>query len=288
MLVGPLVPTILTLAAPNVVKRLGAEPGVDRRRLVRGRLGNGRAGGAGAGLSRTDHPADDVGRRHGRGVASSVARALARAIAERPRTPPRTALAIAAAMTVLFAIVFVGFGRPLFGALGGSGAALEGAVAFSTVMFLGCGAHWLANTLASILRGTGDMYSPGVALITMAIMQIPLSGALTLGLGWLPEPRSRGAGRCRGDLLRRRRPLDPAAVPGRPGRGGACIGRRTASTGRPSARRHPEGRPPPSLRRGRADQRKRCWWSPALIGRAGRTPLICWANGRRSSAWNIF
>jgi putative MATE family efflux protein len=88
---------------------------------------------------------------------------------------------------VLFAIVFVGFGRPLFGALGGSGAALEGAVAFSTVMFLGCGAHWLANTLASILRGTGDMHSPGVALITMAILQIPLSGALTLGWAGFPN-----------------------------------------------------------------------------------------------------
>ncbi len=94
---------------------------------------------------------------------------------------------IAAVMAVLFAVVFVGFGRPLFGALGGSGSALEGAVAFSTVMFLGCGAHWLANTLASILRGTGDMHSPGVALIAMAIVQIPASGALTLGWAGLPQ-----------------------------------------------------------------------------------------------------
>ena len=91
-------------------------------------------------------------------------------------------------MTVLFAIVFVGFGRPLFGALGGSGAALEGAVAFSTVMFLEAAVRiWLANTLASIPRGTGDMHSPGVALTTMAILQIPLSGALTLGWAGLPH-----------------------------------------------------------------------------------------------------
>ena len=101
----------------------------------------------------------------GGGVSSSVARALGSGNRGRAEDAAAHALAIAAVMTVLFAIVFVGFGRPLFGALGGSGAALEGAVAFSTVMFLGCGAHWLANTLASILRGTGDMHSPGVALI---------------------------------------------------------------------------------------------------------------------------
>ena len=97
----------------------------------------------------------------GGGVASSVARALGSGDRGRAEDAAAHALAIAAVMTVLFAVVFVGFGRPLFGALGGSGAALEGAVAFSTVMFLGCGAHWLANTLASILRGTGDMHSPG-------------------------------------------------------------------------------------------------------------------------------
>jgi len=71
-------------------------------------------------------------------------------------------------------------------------------------MFLGCGAALLANTLASILRGTGDMKTPGYALITLAIFQIPLSGALTLGWLGLPRLGVRGTGRRRGDLLRHR------------------------------------------------------------------------------------
>ncbi len=83
--------------------------------------------------------------------------------------------------------MLVGFGRPIYGALGGSGRALDGAVAYATVLFLGCGAHWVANTLASVLRGTGDMKTPGYALVATAALQVPLTGALTLG--WLGLPR---------------------------------------------------------------------------------------------------
>ena len=72
-------------------QRLGAEPGADRRRLVRRPPRHGRAGRAGAGLPRADHAADDVGRRHGRRrlLLGGVAR-WARAIAARPRMRRRT------------------------------------------------------------------------------------------------------------------------------------------------------------------------------------------------------
>ena len=128
----------------------------------------------------------------GGGVASSVARALGAGDRPRAEEAAAHALAIAAGMAVLFALVFAVFGRPIYGAMGGSGAALDGAMAFSRVMFLGCGAHWLANTLASILRGTGDMQSPGLALIVTAVLQIPLCGALTLGWAACPSSASPG------------------------------------------------------------------------------------------------
>src|SRR6185436_16945269 len=70
---------------------------------------------------------------------------------------------------------------------GGSGAALDRAVAFANVLFLGCFAHWIGNTLASVLRGTGDMKTPGYALVATAVLQIPLTGALTLGWFGLPK-----------------------------------------------------------------------------------------------------
>ncbi|GEP58143.1 MATE family efflux transporter [Reyranella soli] len=187
MLVGPLLPTILTLAAPNVVN-----VSVQSLVLIADGWFVGRLGTAELAALALVFPAQTTlqmmsAGAMGGGVSSSVARALGSGDRDRADATAAHALVIAAVMTLLFAVVFVGFGRPLFGALGGSGVALEGAIAFSTVMFLGCGAHWLANTLASILRGSGDMKTPGYALITLAILQIPLSGALTLG--WLGMPR---------------------------------------------------------------------------------------------------
>jgi putative MATE family efflux protein len=187
MLAGPIVPTILTLAAPNVlnvamqslvsisdswfVAQLGLVD-LAALRLVfptQMALGQMSAGAMGGGIS------------------SSVARALGAGNRAAAEAAAAHALVIALGMAALFAVVLVGFGRPIYGALGGSGAALDRAVAFSSVLFLGCFAHWIANTLASVLRGTGDMKTPGYALVATAALQIPLSGGLTLGWFGLPK-----------------------------------------------------------------------------------------------------
>src|SRR5262249_21721465 len=123
----------------------------------------------------------------GGGISSSVARSLGAGNRAAAEAAAAHALAIALGMACLFAVVLVGFGRPIYGVLGGSGMALDRAIPFATVLFLGCFAHWTANTLASILRGTGDMKTPGYALVAAAAVQIPLSGTLTLG--WLGMPK---------------------------------------------------------------------------------------------------
>ena len=48
--------------------------------------------------------------------------------------------------------------------------------------------------MASVLRGTGDMKTPGYALVATAALQIPLTGALTLGWFGLPGARHPRAG----------------------------------------------------------------------------------------------
>lgn len=192
MLAGPIVPTILTLAAPNVlnvamqslvsigdswfVGRLGtvdlaALALVFPTQMALGQMSAGAMGG---------------------GVSSSVARALGSGNRAAAEAAAAHALAIALGMACLFAIVFVGFGRTIFGLLGGSGRALDNAEAFATILFSGCFAHWISNTLASVLRGTGDMKTPGYALVVTAAIQIPLCGALTLGWFGLPKFGIRG------------------------------------------------------------------------------------------------
>ena len=186
MLAGPIVPTILTLAAPNVlnvalqslvsvsdswfVAQLGtldlaALALIFPAQMALGQMSAGAMGG---------------------GISSSVARALGSGNRAAAEGVAAHAMVIALGMAILFAVVFVGFGRQIYGALGGSGAALDRAEAFATILFLGCFAHWIANSMASVLRGTGDMKTPGYALVATAALQIPLTGALTLG--WLGLP----------------------------------------------------------------------------------------------------
>ena len=191
MLAGPIVPTILALAAPNVLN-------VAMQSLVSvadgffvGQLGSTAALAALALPAQMTLGMMSAGAMGG-GISSSVARALGSGNKAAAEAAAAHALVIALGMAALFAVVFVGFGRLIFGALGGSGAALDGAEAFATILFLGCIVHWVANSMASVLRGTGDMKTPGLALVASAALQIPLAGALTLGWFGLPALGIRG------------------------------------------------------------------------------------------------
>ncbi|MEO8718681.1 MAG: MATE family efflux transporter [Burkholderiales bacterium] len=123
----------------------------------------------------------------GGGVSSALARALGAGREDAARSIVAHALVIALGGGLAFTVLLLGLGDALYGLLGGEGAALEQALLYSHVLFAGAVAVWLANTLASVLRGSGNTLAPAVALAAAALVQIPLSGALTLG--WEPLPR---------------------------------------------------------------------------------------------------
>ncbi len=64
------------------------------------------------------------------------------------------------------------FGRSFYTLLGGRGGVLEQAMQYSHVLFSGAISIWLVNTLASVVRGTGDMRVPSVTLIGTALVQV--------------------------------------------------------------------------------------------------------------------
>jgi putative MATE family efflux protein len=130
----------------------------------------------------------------GGGVSSAIARALGAGDAAAARRLVVHALVIAAGMAALFTLVVLLLGRPLYALLGGSGETLAHALAYSNVVFSGAIAVWLANTLSSVLRGTGNMLVPALALISAAVVHLPLSAGLVLGLGPLPQLGIAGAG----------------------------------------------------------------------------------------------
>jgi putative MATE family efflux protein len=129
----------------------------------------------------------------GGGVASAIARSLGADDAARARRLVVHALVIAAAMAAAFTILVLGLARPLYRLLGGQGETLRHALAYSNIVFAGAVAVWLSNTLASILRGSGNMLVPAAALIGAACLQVALSGSLVLGLGPMPQLGIAGA-----------------------------------------------------------------------------------------------
>ena len=128
----------------------------------------------------------------GGGVSSAVARALGAGRPERAESIAVHAVVIALGMAAVYMAVGAGLAWPLFALLGGKGEVLEGAVAYAQIAFGGAAAMWLANSFASVLRGSGDMTTPAVVMIATSAGQVALSGALTLGWGPFPALGVRG------------------------------------------------------------------------------------------------
>jgi len=130
----------------------------------------------------------------GGGVSSAIARALGAGDAARARRLVVHAMLIALAMGLAFSLLIVLFGKELYSLLGGHDGTLANALAYSNVIFAGAVVVWIANTLSSVLRGTGNMLLPALALIGAALVHVPLSGSLVLGLGPMPRLGIAGAG----------------------------------------------------------------------------------------------
>lgn len=129
----------------------------------------------------------------GGGVSSAVARALGAGDEAAARNLVVHALVIGLAAGLAFTLLMLALGPTLYALLGGSGVALAQALAYSDVLFASAVLVWLANTFASVLRGSGNTLAPALALAAVVLMQIPLSGALTLGWGPFPPLGIAGA-----------------------------------------------------------------------------------------------
>ena len=53
---------------------------------------------------------------------------------------------------------------------------------------------WLMNALASVIRGTGNMFVPGLAVCVGVLLLIPLSPCLIFGIGPFPPLGIAGGG----------------------------------------------------------------------------------------------
>jgi putative MATE family efflux protein len=123
---------------------------------------------------------------YGGGVASGVARALGAGRVDDARRLTGTALGMSAILGLAWMAVMLLFGRVFYAALGASGPALEAAVLYSDVLFVGAVPFWLFSAAASILRGGGNAAYPAAAGAAGGVITLAVSPLVIFGAGPIP------------------------------------------------------------------------------------------------------
>lgn len=194
LLQGAVLPTLLRLAWPNTLVMLAqASVGLIETWWV-GHLGTDALAGMALVFPGFMMMQMLSGGAMGGGIASAIARALGAGRRDDADALVLHALIINGALGLFFSALVIGFGPDLYRALGGEGASLEAALAYSDVVFAGAVLVWLYNAFASVLRGTGNMLLPAVAVVLGVVLLIPLSPLLIFGFGPVPALGVAGAG----------------------------------------------------------------------------------------------
>ncbi len=187
LLDGPILGTLLRLATPNVVVMVvQASVGLIETYFV-ARLGTDALAGVALVFPVVMLMQMMSAGAMGGGISSAIARALGAGRRAEADALVFHALAIAGGCGLLFMLVVLGSGRWLYGAMGGTGASLTAALTYSDVMFSGAVLVWTFNSLASAIRGTGNMAVPAVVTCAGAAALIPLSPCLIFGWGPFPD-----------------------------------------------------------------------------------------------------
>ena len=194
LLHGRIAPTLLRLAAPNVVV-IAVQAGINVLEAVYvGWLGRDALAGVALVFPLIMLMQTMSAGGMGGGVASAVARALG---ANRRRDADALivhAIVIAVAFGGAFSAGMLVGGPRLYRAMGGSEGALVAALTYSNVVFAGAIAVWLFNTLGSVLRGAGNMLLPALVVVGGGPLVALLSPALIWGWGPFPVMGIAGAG----------------------------------------------------------------------------------------------
>jgi putative MATE family efflux protein len=193
LLTGPILPTLLRLAAPMIVFMVVQAVVSTGEVYYVGFLGAEALAGVAVSyplvMLMTTMSAGGMGG----GMASAVARALGAGRTGEARRLVVHALVIAIVMGVLFATGVLLWGRRLFLLLGAEGASLEMAWTYARIVFAGSVTFWLFNALASVFRGAGDTARPAIVGTVGAILILAVSPAFIFGLGPIPALGIAGA-----------------------------------------------------------------------------------------------
>ena len=123
----------------------------------------------------------------GGGILSAIARALGSNRRDDADLLVWHAVAIAVVFGLITTVLALGFGGTLYAAMGGRDASLTAALTYSGIVFAGAIPIWMFNSLAAVIRGTGNVLVPAAVSVAGTVVLIPLSPALIFGWGVLPH-----------------------------------------------------------------------------------------------------
>ncbi len=123
----------------------------------------------------------------GGGILSSIARALGAGDREAANRLVWHAVAIALICGALTSAAVLLGGPSLYALMGGRAGSLAAAIVYSNLVFAGALPLWLFNSLAAVIRGTGNIYFPATVVAVGALLLVPLSPCLIFGIGPFPH-----------------------------------------------------------------------------------------------------
>ena len=194
LLEAPILPTLLRLSFPNVLNLLALAGMITFDGLFLGRLGADALVGVSLVFPFVMFVQHVAASGLGGAVASAISRALGAGAKQKADALAAHAFVLAIAVTMLFSALMLSAGPLIYQAMGGRGAALDAALAYSTVVFSGTISVWMLNILGNVVRGTGNMSLPAQVLVGSVLGHAVLSPLLIFGWGPVPALGPAGAG----------------------------------------------------------------------------------------------
>jgi putative MATE family efflux protein len=195
LLEGPIVRTLLRLAAPNVIVNvvlIAVTATVDAHFV--GRIGSNALAGISLVFPLIMLMQQMANSSMGGAIASAIARAIGAGRQADASNLVVHGVVIAAAMAAIFTTVVLVGGPLMYGLMGGSGEIRTAALEYSNAIFAGALAYWLLSTLTSVIRGAGQAAVLAVVYLAAEALHIVLVPVFMFGIGPLPPLGIAGAG----------------------------------------------------------------------------------------------
>jgi putative MATE family efflux protein len=194
LLEGPILPTLLRLAAPNILNLLAIAGMITFDGLFVGRLGRDALAGVSLAFPFVMLIQHTAASGMGGGVSSAIARALGAGKRDIADALVLHAFVLALGLAAAFSTLLLLSAPRLFSWMGGQGEIVSLALAYANVAFSGAVSICMLNLLGSAVRGTGNMSLPAGVIVGSGIAHIAISPVLIFGWGPLPALGVAGAG----------------------------------------------------------------------------------------------